>query len=255
MKKIIKYVVSDILRNKIIIAYTIFLLIISFGLFVIEDVPEKSLTNMLTMNLTLIPLISIMFSTIYIYNSGEFIELLAAQPIKRKTLWFSIFISLALALSIAFFIGFGIPVLIFSANSIGITMIITGIILSVIFVSISLFTAVYIKDKTKGIGVALLLWLFFTVVFDGLVLFLLFQFLDYPLENLIVVLSMLNPVDLVRIVSLMQMDVSALMGATTAVFKKTFTGMSGSLITYGVLLLWLIIPLYFSTRKFDKKDL
>ncbi|MBW7870025.1 MAG: ABC transporter permease subunit [Flavobacteriia bacterium] len=255
MKKIIKYVVSDILRNKIIIAYTIFLLLISFGLFVIEDVPEKSLMSMLTMNLTLIPLISTMFSTIYIYNSGEFIELLAAQPIKRKTLWFSIFISLALALSIAFFIGFGIPVLIFSANSIGITMIITGIILSVIFVSISLFTAVYIKDKTKGIGAALLLWLFFTVVFDGLVLFLLFQFLDYPLENLIVVLSMLNPVDLVRIVSLMQMDVSALMGATTAVFKKTFTGMSGSFITYGVLLLWLIIPLYFSTRKFDKKDL
>lgn len=255
MKKIIKYVVSDILRNKIIIAYTIFLLIISFGLFVIEDVPEKSLMSMLTMNLTLIPLISTMFSTIYIYNSGEFIELLAAQPIKRKTLWFSIFISLALALSIAFFIGFGIPVLIFSANSIGITMIITGIILSVIFVSISLFTAVYIKDKTKGIGAALLLWLFFTVVFDGLVLFLLFQFLDYPLENLIVVLSMLNPVDLVRIVSLMQMDVSALMGATTAVFKKTFTGMSGSFITYGVLLLWLIIPLYFSTKKFNKKDL
>lgn len=255
MKKIIKYVVSDILRNKIIIAYTIFLLLISFGLFVIEDVPEKSLMSMLTMNLTLIPLISTMFSTIYIYNSGEFIELLAAQPIKRKTLWFSIFISLSLALSIAFFIGFGIPVLFFSANSIGITMIITGIILSVIFVSISLFAAVYIKDKTKGIGAALLLWLFFTVVFDGLVLFLLFQFLDYPLENLIVVLSMLNPVDLVRIVSLMQMDVSALMGATTAVFKKTFTGMSGSLITYGVLLLWMIIPLYFSTRKFDKKDL
>lgn len=255
MKKIIKYVVSDILRNKIIIAYTIFLLIISFGLFVIEDVPEKSLMSMLTMNLTLIPLISTMFSTIYIYNSGEFIELLAAQPIKRKTLWFSIFVSLALALSIAFFIGFGIPVLIFSANSVGITMIITGIILSVIFVSISLFTAVYIKDKTKGIGAALLLWLFFTVVFDGLVLFLLFQFLDYPLENLIVVLSMLNPVDLVRIVSLMQMDVSALMGATTAVFKKTFTGMSGSFITCGVLILWLILPLYFSIRKFDKKDL
>jgi len=255
MKKIIKYVVSDILRNKIIIAYTVFLLLISFGLFVIEDVPEKSLMSMLTMNLTLIPLISTMFSIIYIYNSGEFIELLAAQPIKRKSLWLSIFISLALALSIAFFIGFGIPVLIFSANSIGITMIITGIILSVIFVSISLFTAAYIKDKTKGIGAALLLWLFFTVVFDGLVLFLLFQFLDYPLENLIVVLSMLNPVDLVRIVSLMQMDVSALMGATTAVFKKTFTGMSGSFITYGVLLLWLILPLYFSTGKFNKKDL
>lgn len=255
MKKIIKYVVSDILRNKIIIAYTIFLFLISFGLFIIEDVPEKSLMSLLTMNLTLIPLVSIMFSTIYIYNSSEFIELLVAQPVKRKTLWLSVFISLSLALSIAFLIGFGIPVLLFSSGLIGFTMIITGVLLNIIFVSISLFTVVHIKDKTKGIGAALLLWLFFTVVFDGLVLFLLFQFLDYPLENLIVVLSMLNPVDLVRIVSLMQMDVSALMGATTAVFKQAFTGGVGSVITFGVLLIWLFVPLYFSIRKFDKKDL
>lgn len=255
MKKIIKYIVSDILRNKIIIAYTIFLLLISFGLFTIEDVPEKSLMSLLTMNLTLIPLVSIMFSTIYIYNSSEFIELLAAQPIKRKTLWFSFFVSLALALSIAFLIGFGIPVLIFSANTVGITMIVTGILLNIIFVSLSLLTAVYIKDKTKGIGASLLMWLFFTVVFDGLVLFLLFQFLDYPLENLIVVLSLLNPVDLVRIVSLMQMDVSALMGATTAVFKQSFTGFAGSIVTYSVLMLWLFVPLYFSVKKFIKKDL
>lgn len=255
MKKIIKYVVSDILRNKIIIAYTIFLLLISFGLFLMEDVAEKSLMSLLTLNLTLVPLVSVMFSTIYIYNSSEFIELLAAQPVKRKTLWLSVFIGLASALSIAFFIGCGIPILLFSAESTGITMIITGILLSIIFVSISLFASVYIKDKTRGIGAALMIWLFFTLLFDGMVLFLLFQLLDYPLENLIIALSILNPVDLVRIVSLMEMDVSALMGATTAVFKKSFTGGIGSIITYGVLLIWAIVPLFLSLRKFNKKDL
>src|SRR5690606_27350927 len=116
-------------------------------------------------------------------------------------------------------------------------------------------SSVYIKDKARGIGAALMIWLFFTLIFDGLVLFLLFQLIDYPLENLIVVLSALNPVDLVRIVSLMEMDVSALMGATTAVFKKNFTGGTGSLMTYAVLSLWAIIPLYFSLRKFNRKDL
>lgn len=255
MNKVIKYVVSDILRNKIVIAYTAFLLIISMGLFLMEDVPEKSLMSLLTLNLTLIPLVSVMFSTIYVYNSSEFIELLAAQPIKRKTLWLSVFIGLAVALSIAFLVGCGLPILLFSANTIGITMIFTGVLLSIIFVSIALFASVYIKDKTKGIGASLLIWLFFTLIFDGLVLFLLFQFLDYPLENLIVVLSMLNPVDLVRIVSLLQMDISALMGATTAVFNKVFSGGMGTVLTYGVMLLWAVVPLYFSLRKFDKKDL
>lgn len=255
MKKLIKYVISDILRNKIVIAYTIFLLLFSFGLFLVEEIPEKSLMSLLTLNLTLVPLVSVMFSTIYIYNSSEFIELLAAQPIKRNQLWLSLFLGLSFALSIAFFIGCGIPILIFSANGIGISMLITGIILSIIFVSISLFSSVYIKDKTKGIGASLLIWLFFTILFDGLVLFLLFQLLDYPLEKLIVVLSILNPVDLVRIVSLLQMDISALMGATTAVFKKSFSGNIGSLVTYGTLLLWIIIPFFISMRKFNKKDL
>src|SRR5690625_4914349 len=250
MNKIIKYVISDILRNKIIIAYTVFLLLISLGLFIIDDVAEKSLLSLLTLNLTLIPLVSVMFSTIYIYNSSEFIELLAAQPVKRKTLWLSVFIGLASALCIAFFIGCGIPILIFGASSTGATMIITGILLNIIFVSIALFSSVYIKDKARGIGAALMIWLFFTLIFDGLVLFLLFQLLDYPLENLIVVLSALNPVDLVRI-----MDVSALMGATTAVFKKSFTGGTGTILTYFILSLWALIPLYFSLRKFNRKDL
>jgi Cu-processing system permease protein len=255
MNKIIKYVVFDILRNKIVIAYTIFLLLFSFGMFLMEDVPEKSLMSMLTLNLILIPLISVMFSTIYIYNSSEFIELLAAQPVKRKTLWVSFFIGLSSALTIAFLIGCGLPILLFSPTEVGFTMIITGVLLSIIFVSISMLTSVYIQDKTKGIGVALMIWLYFTLLFDGLVLFLLFQLMDYPLENLIVALSILNPVDLTRIVSLLKMDISALMGATSAVFKQSFTGGLGSIITYGVMSLWAVIPLVLSIRKFKKKDL
>jgi Cu-processing system permease protein len=255
MNKIIKYVVFDILRNKIVIAYTIFLLLFSFGMFLMEDVPEKSLMSMLTLNLILIPLISVMFSTIYIYNSSEFIELLAAQPVKRKTLWVSFFIGLSSALTIAFLIGCGLPILLFSPTEVGFTMIITGVLLSIIFVSISMLTSVYIQDKTKGIGVALMIWLYFTLLFDGLVLFLLFQLMDYPLENLIVALSILNPVDLTRIVSLLKMDISALMGATSAVFKQSFTGGLGSIITYGVMTLWAVIPLVLSIRKFKKKDL
>ncbi|MCO5231893.1 MAG: ABC transporter permease [Chitinophagales bacterium] len=255
MKKVVKYVAFDILRNKIVIAYMLFLFVFSMGLFLMEEVPEKSLMSLLTLNLILVPLISVMFSTIYIYNSSEFIELLAAQPIRRKSLWLSFFIGLASALAIAFFIGCGIPILLFSANSVGITMIITGLLLSVIFVSVSMFSSVYIKDKTKGIGVALLIWLYFSLLFDGVVLFVLFQLLEYPLEKLIIGLSILNPIDLVRIISLLKMDVSALMGATSAVFKQSFAGNIGSIISFVVLLLWMVLPLYFSVRKFDKKDL
>jgi len=69
MKKIIKYVIIDILRNKIMLAYTLFLLLISLSVFNLEDNSAKGLLSLLNIILIIVPLVSIMFSAIYIYNS------------------------------------------------------------------------------------------------------------------------------------------------------------------------------------------
>ena len=255
MNKIIKYVIADILRNKIVMVYTVFLLAASFTVFSLEDNSSKGLLSLLNIILIVVPLVSIIFSTIYIYNSAEFIELLVSQPLKRKSIWLSLFTGLAASLSIAFFIGAGIPVLIFQANMIGFTMIITGILLSIIFVAIAMLSTVKTRDKAKGIGAAIMLWLYFSLLFDGFVLFLLFQFADYPMEKFMIGVSAFNPIDLSRILILLQLDVSAMMGYTGAVFKDFFGTYTGLLFSFSVLLFWIILPVWYSTRKFNTKDL
>ena len=85
MKKIIKYVLLDILRNKVVVAYTAFLLLISFSVFNLEDNSAKGILSLVNLVLIIIPLVSIVFSTIYVYNASEFIELLIAQPLKRSS--------------------------------------------------------------------------------------------------------------------------------------------------------------------------
>jgi Cu-processing system permease protein len=255
MKKIIKYVTVDILRNRIVLAYTVFLLAISFSVFMLQNDAGKGLLSLLNITLLVVPLISIIFSAIYVYNSAEFIELLVSQPLQRKTIWLSLFYGLAAALSIAFFIGAGIPIIIYQPTATGFIMLGAGIALSVIFVGIALLAAVLTRDKAKGIGIAILLWLYFALIFDGLVLFILFQFEDYPLDNFMVAASAFNPVDLCRILILLQMDISALMGYTGAVFKDFFGSQAGSIIAAVVLLLWIVIPVWLSTRKFKTKDL
>lgn len=255
MKKIIKYVITDILRNRIVLVYTLFLLAASFSVFALEDNSSKGLLSLLNIILIVVPLVSIIFSTIYIYNSAEFIELLVSQPLKRKSIWLSLFGGLAASLSIAFFIGAGIPVLIYQPNIIGFTMIGVGIILSIIFVAIALLATVQTRDKAKGIGAAIMLWLYFSLLFDGLVLFLLFQFADYPMEKPMIAVSALNPIDLSRILILLQLDVSAMMGYTGAVFKDFFGTYTGILFSLLVLLLWIVLPVWYSTRKFNTKDL
>lgn len=255
MKKIVKYVIIDILRNRIMIAYTLFLLLISLSVFNLEDNSEKGVLSLVNIVLIIVPLVSIIFSTIYVYNSSEFIELLVSQPLKRVSLWFSIYAGLALSLTLAFVVGVGVPVLLYSPTSSGLIMILTGTALSIIFVSIALLASVLTRDKAKGIGVAILLWFFFSLIYDGLVLFILFQFADYPMEKPMIALISLNPVDLARVLILLKLDISALMGYTGALFQSFFGANWGMIYSVFILFLWAVIPAWISSRKFNRKDL
>ena len=255
MKKIIKYVMTDILRNRIMMVYTVVLFLTSLSMFTLEDNTSKGLLSLLNIILIIVPLVSIIFSAIYVYNSSEFIELLVSQPLKRKTIWLSLFTGLSGSLALAFLAGAGVPILLYQPTATGFMMISMGILLSIIFAGIAMLAVVRTRDKAKGIGVSILLWLYFSLLFDGLVLFLLFQFADYPLEKPMIAVTMLNPVDLGRILILLQMDISAMMGYTGAVFKDFFGTTTGLLFSFAVLCLWTIIPLWLSTRRFNRKDL
>ena len=255
MKKILKYVIIDILRNKIVLAYTIFLLALSLSIFNLEDSSTKGILSLLNIVLIIVPMVSILFATIYVYNSAEFLELLVSQPLKRKTIWLSMFGGLSFSLVVSFFVGIGIPVLLYELSPTGITLILSGMLLTIIFVAIAMFASVKIRDKARGIGAVILLWLYFSLLFDGIVLFILFQFADYPLEKPMVAITAFNPIGLSRILVLLKMDISAMMGYTGAVFKDFFGTAVGMGMSLAVLLLWIAIPGWLSVRKFNRKDL
>lgn len=255
MNGVVKFVVIDIFRNKVVLIYTLLLAVLSWGVFSMEDNVSKGVLTLMNLMLFNIPLVSIVFSTIYIYNSSEFIELLLSQPIKRSKIWRSIFIGLQLSLILSFFVGAGIPILLYVPLKLGVMMLLNGCMLTAIFVSMAFLASVYTRDKAKGIGAAILLWLYFSLIFDAFVLFVVFQFSDYPIEVPLMVMSAFSPVDLSRIMLLLQMDISALMGYTGAVFKEFFGTGSGIGLTFLVLLLWVFIPYAISMRRFKSKDL
>lgn len=255
MQKILKYVCLDILKNRMVIGYAVLLCLLGMAVFNMETSSSKGVLSMLNVVLIIVPLVSIIFTTMYIYNAAEFIELLVAQPLPRYQLWLSLCGGLALSLSVAFLLGAGLPVFLFDGSPAGMMMILTGTMLTLVFVMIASLAAVYMRDKARGIGLSILIWLFFTLLYDGLVLFLLFQFMDYPIEKGLVALTLANPVDLSRILILLQMDMSAMMGVTSAVFKKFFGTGWGSVTALTAMLGWILIPLYFSLRRFKYKDL
>lgn len=255
MSRIIKFIILDILKNKIILIYALLLAVLSWSVFSLEDNSTKGLLSLLNVILLTVPLVSIIFATIYVYNSSEFIELLLSQPIQRKRIWRSLFLGLSVSLVLAFLFGAGIPILLFSPNSVGLMMTVVGCLLSVIFTSVALLSSISTRDKAKGIGISIILWLFFALLFDGLVLFLLFQLSDYPVEKAMLPVTALNPVDLARILILLHLDVSAMMGYTGAIFKDFFGTLPGIVSAFAVLLIWVYAPFQISLRRFRKKDL
>lgn len=255
MKKITRFILIDLMRNRFVLAYSIFLMGTSTLLFLVEDNPAKALIGLMNLILFILPLVCLVFTTIYMYNSSEFIELLLSQPVKRKTLLLRIYLGLVFSFIGSAIFGIGLPILIFHPTLGGLTLLSTSVLLSSAFCAIALLCAVYTRDKARGIGAALLLWFFFAFVFDGLVLFALYQFADYPLEKPMIIAAMLNPIDLSRIMLLLQTDLSAMLGFTGAIFQKFFGSIGGISLTFFTLLLWIVFPVLFAIRRFIKKDL
>lgn len=254
MWKIAKYIFWSVFKSRFLIAYTLFLFFIANGFFMFESDNSKAITGLLSIVLTVVPLVTIIFTTIYFYNSTEFLELLLAQPISRATIFFGEVIGVSVAMLSAFIIGIGIPILFYSVSSINLTLIGVGGAQTLIFVAIAFLASVLTRDKAKGIGLSLMCWFYFAIIYDAIVLAILFAFNDYPLDSTTIILSTLNPIDLSRIIVLMQLDVSALMGFTGALYKSFFGDSLGILIALFGELLWLFLPVILAFRVFKKRD-
>jgi Cu-processing system permease protein len=209
--------------------------------------------------LILVPLIASIFGVMYYYNSREFTELLLAQPIKRTNIFLGQYIGLAVSLSSSLLFGLGIPFLIYGIFRSAeiwnfIILIVTGVFLTFIFSAISFLVALKNENRLKGFGIVIFLWMFMAIIYDGLFLLSLIVFKEYPLETISLTLSMLNPIDLSRILILLKLDISALMGYTGAVFRKFFGTDTGLLLSTLILVMWTVLPVWAIVRVSGRKN-
>ena len=252
--QILKHIAIDILKSRIVLFYALFLFILTTSILWFDGGGAKAIITLQNITLLAAPLIALVFSSTYMYNSRDFIALLLTQPIERKTVFWAFLGAMAFSLTAAIFIGFGIPILLFGYTQAALTLLYLTLSLNLVFVALGMWVATRIQDKAKGLGAALLIWLTLTLLYDGVVLLVLNWFQEYPLMTPIVILTSLNPIDLTRVSLLLEMDISALMGFTGAVYQKYFSSGQGAIITFVLLALWAIIPTWLSKRKFLVKD-
>lgn len=258
LRTLFAYAFNDIARSKGLIAYTLFFALSGEALFRFGG-GGRALLSLMNLSLLVIPLVCIVFGAMYLYAARDFMELLLAQPIKRSHLFGGLYLGLSIPLAGAFALGAGAPLLIHARELAGYgaplaMLLATGVVLSFVFVAIAFFFATRLEEKVKGLAAALLAWLGFGIVYDGVMLLVIHLYAAYPLEIPTLVLTLLNPLDLARVMLLLQVDIAAMMGYTGAVFEAFFGTPIGLVVAGAVLLLWIAGPLGVSYRLFLRKD-
>ena len=259
MLKILKYSFYDLMRSRWSYVYFLFYLLLGFVLLFLNNDTSKAVITLLNIIIVLTPLIGTIFGVMYYYNSREFTELLLAQPLKRSTIFLGQYIGVALSLTLSLVLGLGIPFILYgvfqSATIFNfLSLLVVGGFLTFIFVALAFNIALSNENKIKGFGYAILLWLFLAVIYDGLVLISLMLLQEYPLDKFSLIATMFNPIDLSRILILLKLDISALLGFTGAVFQQFFGTNLGMLSSFSVLLLWVFFPVWRIVYKSKKKD-
>lgn len=259
MFKIIKYSFYDLMRSRWSYIYFAFYLLLGFVLLFLNNNVSKAVITLMNVIIVLTPLIGTIFGVMFYYNSREFTELLLAQPLKRSTIFVGQYFGLAISLSLSLAFGLGIPFIVYGVFESSVIwnfslLILVGVFLSFIFVALAFNIALSNENRIKGFGIAILMWLLLAVIYDGAFLISLVVFDDYPLDKFSLITSMLNPIDLSRILILLKLDISALLGYTGAVFQQFFGTSLGIISSLIVLSLWVVFPILRIVYKSKKKD-
>jgi Cu-processing system permease protein len=248
----------DVGRRRWLLAYTLFYVLLTDALFRFGGNGERAVLSLINVVLGLVPLVSLIFGTMYLYHAREFIQMMLAQPVGRRSLYLGLYGGLAAPLTASFVIGVGAPLvwhgaLEDAAQPVAV-LLATGAGLSLIFTGLAFVIALTCRDRAAGLAVAIVAWLTATVLYDGLVLIGVMLLRDYPLEKPLIAGMLSNPVDLARVLLLMQFDLGALAGYTGAVFERFFGALQGSLWALAALTLWIAVPFAGGLRLFARKD-
>jgi len=259
MIKILKYSFFDLMRSRWSYVYFAFYLALGFVLLFLNNDVNKAVITLMNIIIVLTPLIGTIFGVMYYYNSKEFTELLLAQPIKRSTIFTGQYLGISISLTLSLILGLGIPFLLYglfmsSAIFEFTLLLVVGTLLNFIFVALAFNIALSNENRIKGFGYAILMWLFLAVIYDGVFLISLVMLNEYPLDKFALFATMFNPIDLSRILILLKLDISALLGYTGAVFKKFFGTNLGFILSFGVMILWVALPVWRIRVKLKKKD-
>ncbi len=257
---IVKFEIIDNIKSKwfFIYFFTNFIFIY-LVLYFSTGKPSEIIATITNFFLLVLPIFTMLLGIINFYESINFQILILIRGVSRTTIFIGKYLGILLNLILSFILGFISIYLFYNKinNFIYIFLLLSfySILLHFVFLSISFFISQFLTRLEIRIALAILIWFFLYILYDSLIFFITLEFGDYPIEPIILVMVLLNPLDLTRTILLLHGELSAIMSYSSALYMDKLGTFWGILIGIGILLLWSISFFIFSLKKFKTKDI
>src|SRR5262249_20520344 len=154
--------------------------------------------------LYIVPLVALVMGTLSFTGDKGSMELLFSQPISRTEVLIGKLLGVFASIALSTLIGFTLAgAIIIKANGTeGLTsyaaFVALSLLLSLVFLCISVLVATVSKRKSKAFGISLFLWFFFVLFYDLLALGVTLLLKGQPANYFLFASLFGNPVDMVR---------------------------------------------------------
>lgn len=212
----------------------------------------------------LIPLIALLLAYDSIIGEEEqgTLLLLLTYPMRRNQLLAGKFLGHAAIMTTATVIGFGGAAMLIAfinheVNTFAMwqafgVFILTATLLGWVFIAMAYVTSVLVNEKARAAGVALLLWFWFVLVFDLLMLGMLVMNKGSEEGEWLSYLLLLNPTDIFRLANIAGFEAARNYTGLTYV---TGGPLFEPLALTAVLLIWVVLPLGLAAWLFNRRNI
>ncbi|HSE36469.1 MAG TPA: ABC transporter permease [Blastocatellia bacterium] len=222
----------------------------------------RTSASLLNLVLYVVPLVALIMGTMSFTSEKTSSELLFSQPVTRTEILLGKLAGLFASIFTATLVGFGLAGLVIAARagSEGVlrypAFVALSLLLALIFLSLSALVSALCHRKSKAFGVVLFLWFFFVLFYDLLVIGGTFVLRERPANTFIFSSLFGNPVDMVRVASLIVLNGKEIFGVAGAALLRFLGGEVASvLLLIAGLTVWVVAPFALTQRLLKRQDI
>ncbi len=210
----------------------------------------------------LVPLLALLLGVFSFLTNREYLEIMVTQPVSRSRVLLGKYLGLVLTVVTASAVGFGLPGVVI-ALVIGVDgaqryllVVLYSLLLAVVFTGLSVLIALVVRRRQIAIGIALAVWVFYELVYGVVMLATTLYLPAAVLKTTLLVGLLGNPVDIVRVLSLLQVGGPHLFGpAGATLIKLAGNGTIAAVVGLSALVLWVVVPFLVAMKVFERQNL